>query len=136
MISLIQICNYGDFFDGQCLTTTTPSPETTTTAMAEDIGELIIIFDADKEMAHWCYSQLDLNNGGVGNYDQTLTAVHCVKYIHHHADIDDDHDDNLDRKPNNCYTQQAMLAHDSQLIKIIPRNPRYRRQPIICISIH
>ena len=52
MISLIQICDYGDFFDGQCLTTTTPSPETTTTAMVEDIGELIIIFDADNEMEH------------------------------------------------------------------------------------
>ena len=52
MISLIQICDYGDFVDGQCLTTTTPSPETTTTAMVEDIGELIFIFDADDEMAH------------------------------------------------------------------------------------
>ena len=52
MISLIQICDYGDFVDGQCLTTTTPSPETTTTTMVEDIGELIIICDADDEMAH------------------------------------------------------------------------------------
>ena len=52
MISLIQICDYGDFVDGQCLTTTTPSPETTTTTMVENIGELIIIFDADNEMAH------------------------------------------------------------------------------------
>ena len=49
MISLIQICDYDDFVDGQCLTTTTAAPETNTTAMAEDFGELIIIFDADYE---------------------------------------------------------------------------------------
>ena len=54
MISLIQICDYGDFVDGQCLTTTTAAPETTTTAVAEDFGDLIIIFDADDEMAHSC----------------------------------------------------------------------------------
>ena len=54
MISLIQICDYGDFVDGQCLTTTTAAPETTTTPVAEDFGELIIIYDADDEMAYWC----------------------------------------------------------------------------------
>ena len=43
MISPIQICDYGDYIDGQCLTTTTAAPETTTTAVGEDIGELIII---------------------------------------------------------------------------------------------
>ena len=51
MISLIQICDYSDFVDGQCPTTTTAAPETTTTAVSEDIGELIIIYDAEDEMA-------------------------------------------------------------------------------------
>ena len=45
-----QICDYGDFVDGQCLTTTTAAPETTT-AVAENFGELIIIYDAEDEMA-------------------------------------------------------------------------------------
>ena len=34
---------------------------------------------------------------------------------------------------NSFYIQQAMLSQDSQLIKIIPRNPRHRRLPRICI---
>ena len=36
----MQVCDYGDFVDGQCSTTTVTSPatETTTTALAEDFG--------------------------------------------------------------------------------------------------
>ena len=60
-----QICDYGDFVDGQCLTTTTAAPETTTTPVSEDFGELIIIFDGDNEMTHWCYCQVDHNDGDV-----------------------------------------------------------------------
>ena len=86
MISLIQICDYGDFVDGQCLTTTTPSPETTTTAMVEDIGELIfIICDADDEMAH-------------------------------HADIDDDHDMTaimMENQTTATHSRQCYLTIDS-----------------------
>merc|ERR1719422_2190226 len=39
-----QVCDYGDFVDGECLTTTVTSPatETTTTALAEDFGILVI----------------------------------------------------------------------------------------------
>ena len=53
MISLVQICDYGDFVDGHCLTTTTASPETTTTAMAEDVGKIIII---------WIQTELSVNH--------------------------------------------------------------------------
>ena len=52
---------------------------------------------------------------------------------HYAKDIDDDDDNNHDGKPKNCYIQQAMLSQDSQLIKIIPRNPRHRRRDIISI---
>jgi len=40
----MQVCDYGDFVDGQCSTTTVTSPatETTTTAPTEDFGILVI----------------------------------------------------------------------------------------------
>ena len=42
----MQVCDYGDFVDGHCSTTTVTSPatETTTTALAEDFG---MYFDFD-----------------------------------------------------------------------------------------
>ena len=42
-----QVCNYGDFVDGQCLTTTVTSPatETTTAALAEDFGMNFVFGD-------------------------------------------------------------------------------------------
>ena len=51
-------------------------------------------------------------------------------------DIYHDHDDNHDGKPNNFYTEQALLSQDTDLIKIILRNPRHRKpQSIICMAI-
>ena len=42
-----QVCDYGDFVDGQCSTTTVTSPatETTTTALAEDFGMHFVFGD-------------------------------------------------------------------------------------------
>ena len=43
----MQVCDYGDFVDGQCSTTTVTSPatETTTTVLAEDFGMHIVFED-------------------------------------------------------------------------------------------
>ena len=43
MISPIQICDYGDFVDGECLTLTTAATETTTTTAAQDIGAITVL---------------------------------------------------------------------------------------------
>ena len=53
-----------------------------TNASGQDIGEQIIIFDADHEMEHWCYSQLDHNNEDVDNCDQTLTVLNTLLIKH------------------------------------------------------
>ena len=43
----MQLCDFGDFTDGQSSTTTTsPSPKTTTTAVREDSGEFLILIFA------------------------------------------------------------------------------------------
>ena len=43
----MQVCDYGDFVDGQCSTTTVTSPatETTTTAPTEDFGMNFVFVD-------------------------------------------------------------------------------------------
>merc|ERR1712130_784397 len=69
-----QICDYGDFVDGQCLTTTTAAPETTTTAIAEDIGILVIGGDPypSKSVEFWSPSDPEEGSCQLNDYPRVM----------------------------------------------------------------
>jgi len=73
-----QICDYGDFVDGQCLTTTTTAaPETTTTTTAqEDIGILVIGGDSSsgyRSVEFWSPANPEEGSCELGNYPRRIS---------------------------------------------------------------